>query len=96
MGLGESNKEGPIPDRSRLNTYFQNINGAKHASLALDSALFQKISKHHFFKDIQNFFHWVADVGPEPHQFFFFSNISTNMVARGIQSFGQNGPWLAG
>ena len=28
--------------------------------------------------------------------FFSFWNISTNMVARGIQSFGQNGLWLAG
>ena len=35
-------------------------------------------------------------MGPEPHQFFSFSNISTKMVARGIQSFGRNGLWLAG
>ena len=35
-------------------------------------------------------------MGPEPHQFFSFTNISTNMVARGIQSFGRHGPWLAG
>ena len=35
-------------------------------------------------------------MGPEPHQFFSFLNISTNMVARGIQSFGRNGLWPAG
>ena len=35
-------------------------------------------------------------MGPELHQFFSFSNISTNMVARCIQSFGKNVPLLAG
>ena len=34
--------------------------------------------------------------GSRTSPFFSFSNISTNMVARGIQSFGRNGPWLAG
>ena len=34
--------------------------------------------------------------GSRTSPFFSFWNISTNMVARGIQSFGQNGPWLAG
>ena len=29
-------------------------------------------------------------------QFFSFQKISTNTVARGIQSFGRNGPWRAG
>ena len=31
-----------------------------HGSLALDSALGQKISKRHFFQDIKNFFHRVT------------------------------------
>ena len=55
-----------------------------------------KISKHHFLKDIENSFHEVTHIGLEPHQFFSFKNISTNTVARDIQSFGWNGPWLAG
>ena len=44
-----------------------------------------------FFGDIQNSFHGVADIGLEPHQNFFFEKISTNMVARGIGSFGTLG-----
>ena len=47
--------------------------------------------KHHFFQDIQNSFHGVADIGLEPHQKNFFENISTNMVARGVGSFGTLG-----
>ena len=47
-------------------------------------------------RDIAKSFQDSPPRGPEPHQFFSFWNISTNMVARGIQSFGQNGPWLAG
>ena len=62
----------------------------------LDGRLVPKISKRHFFWGIQNSSHGVADIGLEPHQFFSFWNISTNMVARGVQSFGQNGPWWAG
>ena len=50
-----------------------------------------KISKRHFFRDIQNSFHGVADIGLEPHQKFFFEKISRNMVARGIGSFGTLG-----
>ena len=34
---------------------------------------------------------WVTDMGLEPHQKFFFENISTNMVARGVGSFGTLG-----
>ena len=34
----------------------------------LDTALVRKISKGHFFKDIQNSFHWVIDIGLEHHQ----------------------------
>ena len=56
----------------------------------------QKNQKRHFLRDISKSFQEVTPMGPEPHQFFSFSNISTNWVARGIQSFGQNGPWLAG
>ena len=57
----------------------------------LDGRLVPKISKRHFFQDIQNSFHGVADIGLEPHQKIFFENISTNMVARGIRSFGTLG-----
>ena len=35
-------------------------------------------------------------LGPEPHQNFFRKKIPTNAVARAVQSFGRNGPWLAG
>ena len=62
----------------------------------VDLLLVQKIQKGHFMGDIEKSFQEVTPMGPEPYQFFSFSNISTNMVARGIQSFGQNGPWLAG
>ena len=34
--------------------------------------------------------------GLKPPQFFSFQKISTNTVARGVQNFGQNGPWRAG
>ena len=64
--------------------------------LKVDALARQKNSKRHFFGDISKSFQEVTPMGPEPHQFFSFSNISTNMVARGIQSFGRNGPWLAG
>ena len=57
----------------------------------LDGRLVPKISKRHFFKDIQNSFNGVADIGLEPHQKIFFENVSTNMVARGIGSFGPLG-----
>ena len=57
----------------------------------LDRRLVPKISKCHFFRDIQISFHGVADVGLEPHQKNFFEKISTNMVARGIGSFGTLG-----
>ena len=48
--------------------------------------------KHHFLRDIENSFHEVTHKGQESHQFFSFQNISTNTLARGVQSFGQNGP----
>ena len=57
----------------------------------LDGRLVPKISKRHFFQDVQNSFHGVADIGLEPHQKIFFENVSTNMVARGIGSFGTLG-----
>ena len=53
--------------------------------------LFEKFQKRHFFQDIQNSFYWVADIVLEPHQKIFFENISTNMVARGVGSFGTLG-----
>ena len=49
-----------------------------------------------FFQDIQNSFQWPTGIGPEPHQNFFRKKIPTNAVARAVQSFGGNGPWLAG
>ena len=64
--------------------------------LKVDALARQKNSKRHFLEDISKSFQEVTPMGPEPHQFFSFSNISANMVARGIQSFGQNGLWQAG
>ena len=58
-----------------------------HGSLALDSAVVRKISKCHFFQDIKNFLHGVTRMGLKPHQNFFQKFFSTNMVARGVQSF---------
>ena len=57
----------------------------------LDGRLVPKISKCHFFQDIQNSFYGVADIVLELHQKKFFLNVSTNMVARGIGSFGTLG-----
>ena len=62
----------------------------------LDGALVRKISKRHFFEDIWDSFNEGTHIGPEPHQLFSFWDISTNTVARDIQSFGQNGLWQAG
>ena len=58
-----------------------------HGSLALDSALVRKISKRHFFQDIKNSFHGVTRMALESHQNFFQNFFSTNMIARGVQSF---------
>ena len=38
----------------------------------------------------------MTGYGLKTPQFFSFYKISTNMVSRGIQNFGQNGPWRAG
>ena len=38
----------------------------------VDTLAQSKISKHHFLKDIENFFHEVTHRGLEPHQFFLF------------------------
>ena len=57
----------------------------------LNGRLVPKISKRHFFRDIQISFHGVADVGLEPYQKKIFEKISTNMVARGVWSFGTLG-----
>ena len=59
-----------------------------HRPLALDGAVFRKISKRHFFQDIKNSFHGVTQMGLKPQQYFFQILFSTNMVtARGVQSF---------
>ena len=57
----------------------------------LDGRLVPKISKCHFFRDIQISFHGVADIGLEPHQKISFEKISINMVARGVWNFGTLG-----
>ena len=62
----------------------------------MDPQLVQKIAKRHFFQDIQNSFQWATGIGLEPNQNFFQKKIPTNMVARAVQSFDQNGPWRAG
>ena len=54
---------------------------------ALDGRAVWKISKRHFFQDIKKSFHGVTQMGPKPHQNFFWKNISTNMVARGVGCF---------
>ena len=64
--------------------------------MRVDALARQKNPKRHFFRAIGNSFHEVTWIGLEPHQIFSFCNISTNMVARGVQSFGRNGPWWAG
>ena len=58
----------------------------------MDPQLVRKIAKPHFFQDIQNSFQWATVVGLEPHQ---QKKNPTNMVARAIQNFGQNGSLLA-
>ena len=58
-----------------------------HGPLALDYALVQKISKHHFFQDIINSFHGVTQMCLEPHQNRFQHFFPTNMVSGGVQSF---------
>ena len=65
-------------------------------SVRVDFQLDQKISKRRFFQDIKNSFQWVIGNGLKPTQFFSFQNISTNTVTRDVQSFEQNGLWLAG
>ena len=49
---------------------------------------FEKFQNAIFFQDIKKSFHGVTQMGPKPHQNFFWKNISTNMVARGVRSFG--------
>ena len=56
----------------------------------LDGQLVRKFSKRRFLKDILISFQWVTQMGLETPQFFSFQNISTNTVARGVQSLGQN------
>ena len=61
----------------------------------MDSLLIRKISKYHFLRDIEKSYQEVTPIGPEPHHFFSFKNMATNMIARGVQSIGRNGLWLA-
>ena len=53
----------------------------------VDAFAQQKNPKRHFLRAIGNSFNEVTWRGLEPHQSFSFCNISTNMVARGIQSW---------
>ena len=69
------------------NPFVVNTVMLNHGPLALDALLVPKISKRHFFQDIKNSFHGVTRMGLEPHQNFFQNFFSTNMVARGVQSF---------
>ena len=41
----------------------------------VDLLLVQKISKHHFLRDIEKSFQEVTPMGPEPHHFFLFEII---------------------
>ena len=59
----------------------------QHGSLALDGSVIRKISKCYFFQNIKNSFYGVTRMGVKPHQNFFQNLFSTNMVARGVQSF---------
>ena len=65
-------------------------------ALLTSPATRSKIAKRNFFQDIQYSFQWATGIGLEPHQNFFCKKIPTNMVARAVQNFGQNGPLLAG
>ena len=58
-----------------------------HGPLALDGRVVRKISKRHFFQDIKNSLHGVTQIGLKTNQNFFQNFFSTNMVARGFQSF---------
>ena len=62
----------------------------------MDALAWSKISKCHFLKDIENSFHEITHIGQEPRQTFSFLYISTNIVARDVESFDQNGSLLAG
>ena len=53
----------------------------------LDGRLVPKISKRHFFQDIQNSFNGVVDIVLEPHQKNFFENISKSVGATPSRSF---------
>ena len=62
----------------------------------MDSQVFEKFENAIFFQDIQNSFKLATGTGLEPNQNFFQEKIPTNTVARAVQSFDRNGPWLAG
>ena len=74
----------PLPANGKHAVKIWDLN---HGSLALDGRLVWKISKRHFFQDINNSFHGVTQIGPKPHQKVLQIFFSTNMVARGVESF---------
>ena len=73
--------------RAKENVLSTTLRAPKHGPLALDALLVPKILKRHFFQDIKNSSHGVTRMGLKPHQNFFQIFFSTNMVARGVQSF---------
>ena len=80
-----------------LSVYFLVVHCVRRGHRKLDGQQASpKITKHHFFQDNQVSFSWVTGIGLKGTQFFSFQKISTNTVARGVPSFGRNGPWLAG
>ena len=64
----------------------------------MDQQAFEKFENAIFFKifKIPSNGQWETGIGLEPNQNFFQKKIPTNTVARAVQSFGQNGPLLAG
>ena len=63
----------------------------------MDSQAFEKFENAIFFKIFKIPSNGqLVYVGLEPNQNFFQKKIPTNTVARAVQSFGRNGPWLAG
>ena len=60
---------------------------SKFEPLALDGAVVQKISKHHFFTIYQEFLSWGNSNGSRTTPKIFLIFFSTSMVARGVQSF---------
>ena len=88
---------GMFIEKQKSIEFFLNLCAILQLSLLLnvdivkvDALAKQKISKHHFFKDIEKSFHEVTHIDLETHQFSSFENMSTNTVARDVQNFGQS------